>query len=562
MATNGNRPVDENAKALDDATEYSTQLASLIKDNTHKTKGVDVLSNDKRLEAWAKDADNLATQRTKFELYVAAQGATGASKTSLLNAVLGYKALLPSSSAEAATATICKVAYNHSDDPAKLFRADIFFRTRDDMKKELDDFFDDIKQRNELLGSFDAPIVEEFNANIEDVARKVNAVWGYAMEQVEVMSISELLTKDDPTAKLLSTTKSICGKDPEEFAREVKKYLDSTYAKVTGKAGAITRRMALWPLIDHRTAWSSEICEGRLLTPPSGHGTENRLSEFTATCSSAIKLSEEDLKSKILDPTCDKLLQELHKFGNQLTRKVAACDALKVMEKPLLECAKFSDETAERWILRNPRVRTSIRRLHYLTFGAIIQRGGDTFTSRSEGVSTTYTWMQDILAKTYFQGQEDYLQSRQVTLHEIKEEAKDLVAKALRDISAQSSGIHEDLTEHISSKWRKLFRKAFEIRGSGYMKRRHDSLLEFSQKHGKGIYKDAVADMEARLKENFQELHSTLDKAWKHGLQRFRAQMSLIAGGVIQDEHGKRTKNNSVPCRTGPTCRWAYGICS
>lgn len=153
-----------------------------------------------------------------------------------MSALLGFKDLLPSNNAEAATATICKVFYNHDDDTRKAFQAKITFRKRQDAKEELDRFFDSVIERDRLLhpatakneqgdieDEYDnndekARAVEELNDHIQDVSDKIKAVWGYTMDQLAGMSTKVLLTPDDPTAKLLSATKSIYSSDKEAFS--------------------------------------------------------------------------------------------------------------------------------------------------------------------------------------------------------------------------------------------------------------------------------------------------------------------------------------------------------
>lgn len=228
--------------------------------------------------------DALRGENTDFEVHVGVQGVTGAGKSSLLGALLSYEDLLPSNNAEAATATICKVAYSHEDDPDKAFHARITFRTRKDVKEELDKFFENVKERERLLhpdtaqneqqGEHDdyadddakAKAVEELNDQIQDVAGKIKAVWGFTIDQLATMSSEDLLTPDDPTAKLLSSTKSVYGSEKEAFAAEIKPYLDSTVQELKGKSGAKARVMAVWPLIDHVDIYvKADILKGGLV---------------------------------------------------------------------------------------------------------------------------------------------------------------------------------------------------------------------------------------------------------------------------------------------------------
>ncbi len=74
---------------------------------------------------------------TDFRIVAGVLGSTGVGKSSLLNALLDIPDLLPSSHTEAGTATVCQLAWNHSDAPDTAFRAQIIFRSEDSVRKEL-----------------------------------------------------------------------------------------------------------------------------------------------------------------------------------------------------------------------------------------------------------------------------------------------------------------------------------------------------------------------------------------------------------------------------------------
>lgn len=67
------------------------------------------------------DTAKLEEENKGLETLIGVAGVTGAGKTSLLNALLEYPELLPSSSTEAATATVCRIAWNHDDTPDHQF---------------------------------------------------------------------------------------------------------------------------------------------------------------------------------------------------------------------------------------------------------------------------------------------------------------------------------------------------------------------------------------------------------------------------------------------------------
>ncbi|KAK3492663.1 uncharacterized protein B0T23DRAFT_358407 [Neurospora hispaniola] len=270
---------------LDAGLKYSSEIAKLIGQAVPGTDDIDEDGTDTEalgranLKQWLKDADEINDEHKQFEILVGVQGKTGAGKTSLLNALLGYKDLLPPNDALVATAAICQVAYNYSNDPKKAFRAEITFRKLLDVKHELNQFFQDIKLRDQLLNgrgefeeddgdrdSSDDNDIGEITERINATAEKIGPVWGYTRIELESKSTQDLLAKTDPAVKLLSTTKTINAADLETFAPAVKPYLDATTTEITGRAGAETREMAVWPLIDHVKVYvKSEVLRGGIV---------------------------------------------------------------------------------------------------------------------------------------------------------------------------------------------------------------------------------------------------------------------------------------------------------
>lgn len=87
--------------------------------------------------------EDLIRRHRDFGVLVGVAGPTGSGKTSTLNALLGFNELLPTSNQEAATAVACKIAYNYDMRTNYKFRATVTFRTKMDLTKQLDLFFED-----------------------------------------------------------------------------------------------------------------------------------------------------------------------------------------------------------------------------------------------------------------------------------------------------------------------------------------------------------------------------------------------------------------------------------
>jgi GTP-binding protein EngB required for normal cell division len=184
-----------------------------------------------------------------LEILVGVAGATGAGKTSLLNALLEYPELLPSSSTEAATATVCRISYNHDDRKGREFRAVVKFRTEEAVVKELSEVLTAVKDRKGLrdqeFESEDArdEAIEELTGIISRGVTKMCAVWGLDESELEDMehTVESVMANKEHIVELLGSTIKIDSDDTDNFATEVKPYLDST---------STTDGIIAWPLIE------------------------------------------------------------------------------------------------------------------------------------------------------------------------------------------------------------------------------------------------------------------------------------------------------------------------
>ncbi|KAK3303561.1 uncharacterized protein B0T15DRAFT_496102 [Chaetomium strumarium] len=53
-------------------------------------------------------------------------------------------------STEAATATVCRIAWNYDDTEGREFRAEVTFRSKDDVVNELEDVLDAVAEHKEI----------------------------------------------------------------------------------------------------------------------------------------------------------------------------------------------------------------------------------------------------------------------------------------------------------------------------------------------------------------------------------------------------------------------------
>jgi hypothetical protein len=193
--------------------------------------------------------DKLHETHQGFEVLIGVAGRTGAGKSTILNMLLEIPELLPSSNSEAATACACRVSWNCEDAPDRKFRAEVTFRSYDDVEQEIQQILALLRQRQRLrerdmetdTDAFEQMEEEaEMEYGIDEGFKKIRAVWGLDEEAVEGMRAQDLLQSNQHVLQLLGTTHTIFSEDAGRFAEQVKPYLDSSETVQGFKA---------WPLI-------------------------------------------------------------------------------------------------------------------------------------------------------------------------------------------------------------------------------------------------------------------------------------------------------------------------
>ncbi|OTB00484.1 hypothetical protein M426DRAFT_15427 [Hypoxylon sp. CI-4A] len=202
------------------------------------------------IEKWMHDCKKIIERHRNFEVLIGVAGPTGSGKTSALNALLGLVELLPTNNEEAATAVPCRVSYNDDERPEFKFRASVVFRTKADFAKQLDQFFEDLKSRDELLEANDGSkedreAIQNAKVALKPTLEMIEKVFDLDEVDVAKMTTKDLLKSNQDIIKLLGTTKQYHSSDAEQFSEQIKPYLDSTTAQHT-ESGS---EFAAWPLI-------------------------------------------------------------------------------------------------------------------------------------------------------------------------------------------------------------------------------------------------------------------------------------------------------------------------
>ncbi|KAK3332003.1 hypothetical protein B0T19DRAFT_472983 [Cercophora scortea] len=274
-------------QAMDDSFEYGRQLCSELRARlgdipSDDLEALDLLGSTS-IQAWIEEMERLEKSSRDFEFLIGVAGATGAGKTSLLNALLEIPELLPSSSTEAATASVCRVAWNHDTRPGYEFQAEVVFCSRADVAKELDELLSSIKERKELNDQdyeneqeFQTAI-EELNESISKGMDKFSRVWGFNEIEIEeeLGSTSEaetIINMNPDLARRLGTTMLLHSSNAEEFAAEVKPFLDST---------PTPQGYIAWPVIKEKLALTTIVTPAiRAVDEKTGTGLMSQYQEL------------------------------------------------------------------------------------------------------------------------------------------------------------------------------------------------------------------------------------------------------------------------------------------
>lgn len=159
----------------------------------------------------------------------------------------------------------CLIEYNDSPDPDTAFRAEVTFKTEQDLREDLDRYFDALKileaagadialqdsdhepsanaAKERMARLNDLEVAEQDNQDLLDM---VSAVFGLDEVGLKAETTESLLAKHPDVQKLLGRTISVVGRDVDDFSASIKPYMDSV-AAVHGTSGV---EFAAWPLIN------------------------------------------------------------------------------------------------------------------------------------------------------------------------------------------------------------------------------------------------------------------------------------------------------------------------
>ncbi|KAJ7095314.1 hypothetical protein B0H15DRAFT_881283 [Mycena belliarum] len=204
------------ADDIDYSPEYALQQGlKMVNSLASSIQGLAL--GPRRQEVWLRETASLRSQGAPSTL-IAICGATGAGKSSALNAVLDDN-IVPTSGMRACTAVVTEIAYHKK----KTIDADVSFLSEGEWKAELEILLGDLVDED---GNLKRSTDLKSDAGV--AWQKVHAVYPtIRQEKLVTMTADQIIATDPKIARILGATKNIIAKDSKTFAAEIAKYIDS-----------------------------------------------------------------------------------------------------------------------------------------------------------------------------------------------------------------------------------------------------------------------------------------------------------------------------------------------
>ncbi|KAF8974240.1 hypothetical protein BDZ97DRAFT_1945601 [Flammula alnicola] len=197
----------------EDALKAGLGMTKTIKESLKKLE----LGSKLRQEVWDRELANLEGQGAPRTL-IAVCGATGAGKSSILNAILDDN-IVPTSGMRACTAVVTELAYHNKS----TVDADISFLSETEWRQELAVLLHDLVDEDGNIKR-----ITDLKSDAGVAWQKVHAVYPTITQEALVkMDVNQIMGYDAKISQILGTTKLISAKDSKAFTKEIGKYIDS-----------------------------------------------------------------------------------------------------------------------------------------------------------------------------------------------------------------------------------------------------------------------------------------------------------------------------------------------
>ncbi|KAJ3800411.1 hypothetical protein GGU11DRAFT_403343 [Lentinula aff. detonsa] len=207
------RSVDDIPYSSEAALREGMEMVNCLKVYMSKL----TLGSKLRQDVWNRDLANLQTQSTPKTL-IAVCGATGAGKSSILNALLEDN-IVPTSGMRACTAVVTEIAHHNKH----TIDADVSFLNVSEWKQELSILQSDLIEEDGSLKR-----THDLKSDAGVAWQKVHAVYPtLTQERLVIMTANQIIAHDPTIAQLLGSTKHISARNSRQFREEIAKYIDS-----------------------------------------------------------------------------------------------------------------------------------------------------------------------------------------------------------------------------------------------------------------------------------------------------------------------------------------------
>jgi hypothetical protein len=161
-------------------------------------------------------------------------------KSTVWNAVLGFRELLPTDNGQACTSAIIEVLWNPSEDPAAIFQAKIVFLQARDWQAEVEQLYTDVEALARKDAGDDDGLDVELETRIDAVMEKVRAVYPFIDNKQDLKRMTAEKLMNHENVNNLGKELVFNGTDLHKFASQIREFL------VSSVGGG---NFAPWPLV-------------------------------------------------------------------------------------------------------------------------------------------------------------------------------------------------------------------------------------------------------------------------------------------------------------------------
>ncbi|TQN67936.1 Nuclear GTPase SLIP-GC [Colletotrichum shisoi] len=192
------------------------------------------------IEDWEDNLKTLKTFQNERQILIGIWGETGLGKSSLINALLGYR-IVPTSQSSACTAAVCIFGYNNDTAGGNKFRATITFKSWDTVKTELDALKREQADLEDMRSLFENDPTSDFSGHWSGLSDAF--IRKSSPEQI-LQNAKSLATDIFPNGKADNTgnhQEHIVAASERAFIRLLRQYVDSASKSSAPK---------YWPLVE------------------------------------------------------------------------------------------------------------------------------------------------------------------------------------------------------------------------------------------------------------------------------------------------------------------------